>query len=339
MAAAAKASGGLGKGAMIDAAIIGLGWGGRKMADSVQGRSKRLRFVRGVTKEPDDARDLAAAHGLELSTEFADAVADPAVAALVLCTPHSLHAAQVQAAAAAGKHVFCEQPLALTKADAEAAIAACEAAGVVLGLGMNRRFWPSMTAIRAMVAAGEMGEIMHIEGNYSHDILAHTPPDNWRRSPDEAPAGGMTAMGIHLLDAYVDLLGPVAEVQVLCVDRVLGQAAGDTVSVLLRFQSGATGYLCTILKTAFVWRLQLFGADAWVEMRDETSITVRRGEGDPEQQSFAPADSLLAEIDAFAAAITGGAPFPIPASEMIHVIAVMDAIFESARGGAVVMVA
>ena len=75
---------------MIDAAIIGLGRWGKGIVQSAQGRSQRLRFIRGVSKEPDEVRDFAAAHGFELSTDFADAVADPRVQAVVLATPHSL---------------------------------------------------------------------------------------------------------------------------------------------------------------------------------------------------------------------------------------------------------
>ena len=99
---------------MIDAAIIGLGRWGKGIVQSTQGKSKRLRFIRGVSKEPDEVRDFAATHGFELSTEFADAVADPRVQAVVLATPHSLHVEQIAAVAAAGKPVWCEKPLALT---------------------------------------------------------------------------------------------------------------------------------------------------------------------------------------------------------------------------------
>ena len=101
---------------MIDAAIIGLGRWGKGIVQSTQGKSARLRFIRGVSKEPDDVRDFAATHGFALSTEFADAVADPRVQAVVLATPHSLHVDQIAAVAAAGKPVWCEKPLALTLA-------------------------------------------------------------------------------------------------------------------------------------------------------------------------------------------------------------------------------
>src|SRR5882724_4577109 len=117
---------------MINAAIVGVGRWGKAIVKSVQGKSNRLRFVRGVCNEPMAGAGFAAAHGFEIGTDFSDAVADPRVHAVVLATPHSLHVDQVVAVARAGKPVWCEKPLALTRRDAERAVAACRDAGVVL---------------------------------------------------------------------------------------------------------------------------------------------------------------------------------------------------------------
>src|SRR5258708_13911533 len=95
---------------MIDAAIVGLGRWGKGFLESVQGKSGRIRFVRGVDTVPHVARDLAARHGFKPSSDLAEAIADPAVQALVLVTPHSLHREQARACAPAGKHVFPHKP-------------------------------------------------------------------------------------------------------------------------------------------------------------------------------------------------------------------------------------
>ena len=109
---------------MINAAVIGLGRWGKSLVSAVQGKSARLRFVHGVSKEPDDVRAFAAQHGFRLSTEFRDVVVDPDVQAVFLATPHSLHVEQVLAVAKAGKPVWCEKPLALTRTEAARAVAA-----------------------------------------------------------------------------------------------------------------------------------------------------------------------------------------------------------------------
>ena len=131
--------------------------GARSHVEAIQAKSKRIRYVIGVTKEPDEIGDFAATHGLRISTAFDDVVADSAIAAVVLATPHSLHTEQILAAAACGKHVFCEKPLALTKADAERSLAACRAAGVVLGVGQNRRLWPAIAEIKRLIDDGALG--------------------------------------------------------------------------------------------------------------------------------------------------------------------------------------
>src|SRR5882672_5251897 len=129
---------------MINAAVIGLGRWGKSLVNAVQGKSARLRFIHGVSKEPDDVRGFAQQHGFRLTTELDDAIGNPDVQAVFLATPHSLHVAQVAAVARAGKPVWCEKPLALTRADAARSVEACRTAGVVLGSGNNKRCFASM---------------------------------------------------------------------------------------------------------------------------------------------------------------------------------------------------
>ena len=318
---------------MINAAIVGLGWWGKQIVGAVQNKSDRIRFVRGVTKEPDEVRAFAAGHDLALSVDYEDVIADDRIDAVVLATPHSLHTAQIIRAASVGKHVFCDKPFTLRRADAERAVEACRKAGVAVAVGHNRRLWPAIVEIKAMVERGELGTILHVEGNYSHDWLADIPPGGWRTDPDETPAGGMTGMGIHLTDSYRHLVGPIKRVQGQCVDRVLGRPSGDTVSVLLEFDGGATGYLGTMLATSYIWRLQLYGSAGWVESRGETDLTIcRRGE-DAETIALPALDSVHAEMEAFATAAENGTGYHIPPDEIIHNVAVFEAIVSSVASG------
>src|SRR4051812_11588287 len=137
---------------MLRAAQIGLGWWGKTLVESVQGTSEAIQFVAAASRtQTDDHKAFCAQHGLTFHQTYAQALADPQVDAVVLATPHSLHSPQVIAAAAAKKHVFCEKPFALTKADAQAAVDATTTAGVTLGLGYNRRFHPEMTRLRDQI--------------------------------------------------------------------------------------------------------------------------------------------------------------------------------------------
>ena len=108
---------------MLNVAVIGLGWWGRTITRRLAG-SEELRVVRAVDLFPDRCADYAAEHGIPVGASYDEVLADPGVDVVVLCTPNSLHTAQVAAAARAGKHVFCEKPLALTRAEAEAMVLA-----------------------------------------------------------------------------------------------------------------------------------------------------------------------------------------------------------------------
>ncbi len=310
---------------MLNAAIIGLGWWGKRLVQASQG-SSLIRFARGVTLEPELARDLAAA-GLKIGTSYEEVLADPAIEAVVLATPHTRHRAQVEAAAGARKHVFCEKPFALSKADARAMLDACARAGVTVAVGHHFRLMPSLTALRAEIP--RLGTIMHVEGNYSHDWLAAAPTDGWRSAPEESRAGGMTGMGIHLLDCFRDLVGPMRRVSALSKRRALALAAGDTTAALIEFENGATGTLATTLKTPFAWRIAVYGENTWAESVSETRLVTRRAGGEPETRDF-PADNHLGRnLDLFAAAALGRGVFPIDAAGILHTAAALDAVFRS----------
>ncbi|UCH74870.1 MAG: Gfo/Idh/MocA family oxidoreductase [Rhodospirillales bacterium] len=332
---------------MIDAAIVGLGWWGRHLVETAQTSSRRIRFVRAVDSAPEPVREFAGRHGLHLSADYTDALTDPQVQAVILTTPHACHAEQAIQAAEAGKHVFVEKPLALTGADAAHIVASCERAGVVLGVGHERRFEPALREIKAMIADGELGTLMHAEAHFSHDTLAALDPSNWRLSPMHAPAAGMTAMGVHLTDTLIDLMGPVAHLYAETAKQVLSSPGGDVVSVLLKFQNGATAFVSAILKTPFFMRLHVFGSDAWIEARDRVRpeaeglvdvIRCRAG-GSPEAREVASIDAALANLEAFAMAAAGKATYPIPVRDMVHNVAVLDAIRRSVELGQPVEVA
>jgi predicted dehydrogenase len=316
---------------MINAAIVGLGWWGKNIADAVQGKSTKLRFVHGVTQELDATRDYAKGKGFKLSATLEEALADPAVQAVVLATPHSLHCQQVIQVATAGKAVFCEKPLSLTRADAERAVAACKKAQVPIGVGQNKRFWPSMAELRRVIASGALGRIMHVEGHYSneHSSKFFAP---WRDLPAETPGAGMTGTGIHILDAFANIAGPAEQLTAQFIAHRSGADPRDTVSVLFKFANGISGFLGAVRASPLYFRVHVFGDQGSVEALDETR-TVIRLKGKTEVKDFPKIDSVLAEMDAFADAVAGVAPYPITTGEMVNTIASFEAVIQSIAGG------
>src|SRR5262249_4121641 len=109
----------------VGIALVGMGWWGKKMLNFLEAAPQDIRVARAVEPNSETVRALCAQKGVALTTDYADALADPEVEAVVLATPHALHGAQIEAAAAARKHVFCEKPLALNKAAAEKSVRLC----------------------------------------------------------------------------------------------------------------------------------------------------------------------------------------------------------------------
>ena len=324
---------------MLNAAIVGLGNWGRKLVTAVQGRSERLHFVRAVVRDPAAARDFAAEHSIELSDDFAATLADPAIDAIVLATPHTLHAEQIIAVAAVGKPVYCEKPLALKRVDAQRAVDACAKAGVVLAVGHDKRFWPSMQALTSIAGGGELGEILHIEGHNSNET-SRTAFASWRASPEESPGGGMTGTGIHMVDAFVGLIGPVKRVQAQLLVRRPPPEVLDTVSVLFEFANGVSGTLSSIRATPLYWRAHVFGSQGSAEALGATDLVLRKTGGvPPVRMTFAAADGLRGELEAFAIAATGGAPYPITPLQMVETVAAFEAIVQSMASGQPVNIA
>ena len=324
---------------MINAAVIGLGRWGQTILASVQDKSDRVRFVHGVTKEPELARDLAAKHGLRLSTDLADALKDPEVQAVWLCTPHSLHVEQVQAVAATGRPVWCEKPLALTRREAQRAVDACRAAGVPLGSGNNKRCFASMRELKRVLGSGVLGEVLHIEGHFSNEHSTRVDRGSWRDDPTESPAAGLTGAGLHVLDAFVNLAGPIRRADAKVFSRKPPPDPRDVLAVLAEFESGVTGIMATVRAAPVVWRVQVFCTGGWVEARGEDTLTVAHLGKEPQTQTFPHVDSLQVLVEAFADAVEGRAPFPVTPAQMLDLIGAFEAVVKSVETGEPVFVA
>lgn len=335
---------------MIRAGMIGLGWWGKTLVEAVGEDNPHIRFVAGTTRTlSDDAKTFARERGLRLHADYSAVLKDPEVDAVVLATPHSAHVAQIVAAAEHGKHVFCEKPLALTKEEASRAAEAVEAAGVVLGLGYNRRLHPEMVNLRHRIRNGELGVILHTESTMTFPNALSLSGAQWRANREETPCGGLTPMGVHAVDAMIDLCGEIDEVYCQSFRRVVEIDADDTTSILFRMKAGMSGYLGTMTATAGGFSFQVYGSKGFVRLEGMTHVA-----GAPSEErrnrlfgtcSFKPVQGPLetwqaegydvsrAVLDAFGAAAGGGPAFPIPISEMVHGAAVTEAICRSAISG------
>ena len=316
---------------MIHCAIAGLGRWGRALVEAAR-HEPRLRITSAVEPDIAHAEDFCAAHGLAPATSLDAVLADRDIDAVLLATPHSLHKAQVIAAAAAGKQVFCEKPLALRRDDAAEMFAACRKAGVVLAVGHNRRFWPAMQALRAIVASGELGTILHVEGHNSNEN-SQGITQGWRLSPEESPGGGLTGAGLHVLDGFVSLLGPARQVYARLNAREAGPPPLDTAILAIEFVNGVSATLATVRATPFYWRVHVFGTKGSAEVLDEVTMVLRKSGEPPATTRYPAGDALAAELSAFADAVEGRQPFPVPEADVLATLAAFEAALQSMQTG------
>jgi predicted dehydrogenase len=320
---------------MINAAVIGLGRWGKSLVMAVQGKSPKIRFVHGVSKEPDDVRSFAAQHGFRLSTELDEAIANPEVQAVFLATPHSLHVEQVRAVAKSGKAVWCEKPLALTRVEAQRAVDACREARVVLGSGNNKRCYASMRELKKLVESGALGAIIHIEAHFSNEHSTRVVGGGWRDDPRESPGGGLTGAGLHVLDALINLGGPIQSVDAKLYEQKAPPDPRDVLAVLAQFASGATGTMATVRAAPNFWRVHVFGSKGMAEARDEDMLTVGMIGGPPPQtHTYEHVDSLKVLAEAFADAVEGRGAFLVSPNQMLNLIGAFEGILSSLKTGA-----
>ena len=330
----------------VRAAIIGLGRWGRSLVNAVQGKSGDIQFVAAYTRTRASAEAFCREIKIPLVNSYTEILSNPAIDAVVLATPHSRHAEQVTQAAAAAKHIHVQKPLTLDLASAKTAVAAANKAGIILAVGFNRRFHPSIVEIRQRLADGRLGQVMAMVGQHTTSTGQFIPADNWRAQPDEAPGGAITAVGVHSIDHMVEFGGKVRDV--LCTTgRYIPGPSDDTSSITLRFENGATGLLFCSVATATTFSFTLFGSKGLAEVSRPNLARFRfvpTSDVAPTGPVTAPPDEIIehptfdmlnAEMTEFGRAIAQKRPYPIPIDQVLHGMAVFDAVVRSGRSGKV----
>jgi predicted dehydrogenase len=337
---------------MINAAVVGLGTWGKTMVESLAapGAAMRIATIQTRTLSPE-VEAFAKQHSLAIAPSYEAVLKDPKIDAVVLATPVSGHLQQIEAAAAAGKHVYCEKPFTFTKKEAEQAVDALAKAKRVLGIGYNRRFHPEMIKLRERITSGGLGTLQHIEASMTYPNALFLPPTAWRSNKNEAPLGGLAPMGVHAIDAMIYLSGAIEHVYCQSFARVVQTGTDDTTSMLFRMKDGSSAYLGTMTTTGAGFGFQVFGSKGWVRIEGVTHVAGAPSEERRTRQfgacKFQPVkgaaetweaerlDIVRATFEAFAHAVEGKAPFPIPPEQIIHGAAVTEAVIRSASSGKV----
>jgi predicted dehydrogenase len=334
--------------AMINAAIVGLGRWGRSLAAAAAG-SVDIRFLAAATGTRKNAEDFCRANNIVLADDYDEILGRADIEAVVLATPHSQHEMQALAALNAGKHVFVEKPFTLDLNGARRVATAASGKGLMLAVGLNRRFHPSVCELRARLRSGRLGKVVAMVAQHTTSTAQFVPLDNWRAAPEEALGGAFTATGVHSLDHMIEFAGRVREVRCVTARHYPGPS-DDTTALMLQFEHGASGLIFCSVATATNFNFTLYGSDGLGEISrpdlsrfrfvpTSTAAPIGPVRAPPDEiVEFPGFDTLKAELTAFAQAIREGKPYPVPIDDVLHGMAVFDAIVQSAQSGRVVQV-
>jgi predicted dehydrogenase len=320
--------------------VVGLGWWGGVLTNAAR-TSGRAEVVGCFARSPETREQFAAANDCRPFESYQSMLDDSELQGVLIATPHSTHADLIEAAAAAGKHVFVEKPLALTVADAKRAIDATNAAGVTLQIGHNKRRHPANRRIKELIDGRALGTLLHLEGNQSGPA-AHKPDlAAWRADPAEDPAGSMAPMGVHLVDTFNYFAGPAKRVAAFS-KRVQGwRDIDEATTVMIEYESGPLGYLGTSYFVPPVVATAAYGSagNAWMEEDGARLFVQKLGEPARSEQETETIDTVVDELAEFADCVMQGATPETGGPEGLEVAAVLEAAVESIGSGKAVDVA
>ena len=321
-------------------AAIGIGWWSDVLADAVQ-RSGRLKIVSCYTRSAEKREAFANKYACRAAPSYEALLADPEIEAIINTTPNNAHRATCLAAAAAGKHIFLDKPIANSIADGRAITAACRQAAVVLALGYQRRRESHFRWIKQQIDAGLFGRLVNAEANISRDRLGKIDLGSWRYRADGMPGGVMLQIGIHYTDVLEYLLGPVKAVRGQLARLVLPGDNPDVASLLLQHESGALSTLnASYASASEFYLMNIYGKDAtaYYDLHHGLRL-IKRGEREPARVPSATTDTLVEQLEEFAAAIRAGGEIEVGGEYATRSLAVVRAGILSAQQGRQIEVA
>jgi predicted dehydrogenase len=317
----------------IGAAVIGTGFIGTVHVEQLRRIGVDVRGVLGSTPE----RGAARAEALSVRHAYADLdeiLADPAVHVVHVTSPNHLHVPQAAAILAAGKHVVCEKPLAMTASESAGLVTRAQASGLVNAVNFNIRFYPLHQHMREAIAAGQLGDVRFVTGHYFQDWLLHETDWNWRLDPSQGGAlRAVGDIGSHWLDLMAFVTGqpivsvmadlatfvtarqePTGPVETFSTDRSANtvtrpMGTEDTATLLLRFANGARGSVAVSQisagrKNSLQWEIDGSESAAWWD--SETPDHLWLGHRDRPNELLLRNPSLMGEAGKAAAALPGG---------------------------------
>jgi len=316
--------------------IIGCGDVAKKRVAGAIQNDPNSELVAVCRRDEVKLRDFATEFGVSMATTSADELIESSeIDAVYIATPVNLHCPQTIAAAAAGKHVLVEKPMAMSTTECDEMIAACTTAHVRLGVAYYRPFYPVVHRIQELLHAGEIGKVLSVSATTCTPFALATGEDGyWRVIPEAGGGGALMDIGSHRLDLFLRMFGPVADVKAQCGTVAANYQADDVATLALRFESGVHGVLhCCFGSTTDPDEFAVLGTEMRLVSRplNGGELTIEHG-SDQTVEQHPPASNFNSPLIAdFSAAILESRP-PLVSGEVGRdVNSVMEQAYASAR--------
>jgi len=324
----------------LKVACLGMGWWSDVLADAMV-RSGKLRIVACYSRSQQKREAFAAKYKCKALSSYEAMLEDRSIEAVINTTPNNVHLETTRAAAAAGKHVFLDKPIANTVADGNAITEVCRKAGVVLALGYQRRRENHFRWVRKQIDDGVFGKLVNAEANISRDRLGKIDLSSWRYTSEGMPGGVMLQIGIHYADVLEYLMGPVVAVSGRFAQLVLPGDNPDVASLVFEHENGALSTLNASYASASEYYLMnIYGkeASAYYDLHQGLRF-LKRGSNRSEPVPCTANDAIAEELEEFAAAVRGAGQPEMGGAASTRSLAVLRAGIISARTGRRVEVA
>ena len=317
---------------MIKAASVGLGWWSDELAKSIQGKSKKIKIVSCFSRNKKKRINFSKKFKTKYHNAYSALINDQDIDAVILTTPHSLHAKHAILALQNGKHVFVEKPMATKSVDAQKMLFTAKKYNKTLAVGHNRRFSSVFNYIKNLDKQNKIGKILHIDANFSAPGALNYKKNFWRANRKESPGGAMTGLGIHMIDLMCFFGGKIKSVQSLVRKYAVKVNIDDTTSAIFEFKKKCTGNLTTIFACPYISTFNVYGTIMNIFSQvDSNKITIVNTKGKVKNLNLYNHDTLFLELQEFADSCRNKKKYRIDNKEAFHSVEIMEAIVKSSK--------
>jgi predicted dehydrogenase len=330
-------------------AAVGLGRWAKTLAEAIK-KSDKIKIVNCFSRSEQSRAAFAQQYQCRAAKTYGELLSDPEIEGVIITTPNDAHGEPVVEAAAKGKAVYVDKPIAHTMAEAIRIDRACREAGVILSVGHSARRLKGNRKIKEIIDSGAIGKLVMAECNFSNDRSLELTPDKWRWYKDKSPGGPLVQLAVHHADTLNYLFGPAKTVTCMAKRLYTPAEIEDVTMTVLEMESGQLCYIGSNWASQGTFFTNVYGMEAnlyftldfnfWqrsdiVDQHSQLEIQ-HRGSSEHKQVPLERGDMFREQLEEFADCIRGKRRPEVGGQDGIAALAIVYAALRSAESGRVV---